>query len=49
MSAVAVIAGFRKKHGLGQSTPRGKTPLVVHSPPLHDVLRRHGVEPLLTR
>jgi phenylacetate-CoA ligase len=32
-----------------ERTPRGKTPLVVHRPPVHDVLRRHGVEPLFTR
>jgi hypothetical protein len=32
-----------------ERTPRGKTPLVVHRPPVHDVLRRQGVEPLFTR
>ena len=32
-----------------ERTPRGKTPLVVHRPPVHDALRRHGVEPLFTR
>jgi phenylacetate-CoA ligase len=32
-----------------ERTPRGKTPLIVHRPPVHDVLRRHGVEPLFTR
>jgi phenylacetate-CoA ligase len=32
-----------------ERTPRGKTPLVVHRPPVHDALRRHGVEPLVTR
>jgi len=32
-----------------ERTPRGKTPLVVHRPPVHDVLRRHGLEPLFTR
>ena len=49
MSTVTGFAGFRKKHGPGQSTPRGRTPLVVHCPPVHDVLRHHGVEPLSTR
>jgi len=32
-----------------ERTPRGKTPLIVHRPPVHDSLRRHGVEPLFTR
>lgn len=32
-----------------ERTPRGKTPLIVHRPPVHDALRRHGVEPLFTR
>jgi phenylacetate-CoA ligase len=32
-----------------ERTPRGKTPLIVHRPPVHDVLRRQGVEPLFTR
>jgi len=27
----------------------GKTPLIVHRPPVHDAVRRHGVEPLFTR
>jgi phenylacetate-CoA ligase len=32
-----------------ERTPRGKTPLIVHRPPVHDALRRHGMEPLFTR
>ena len=28
-----------------ERTPRGKTPLIVHRPPVHDALRRQGVEP----
>ncbi|HEU4589617.1 MAG TPA: hypothetical protein VFS13_01810 [Steroidobacteraceae bacterium] len=32
-----------------ERTPRGKTPLIVHRPPVHDVLRRQGIEPLFTR
>jgi hypothetical protein len=32
-----------------ERTPRGKTPLISHRPPVHDALRRHGVEPLFTR
>lgn len=32
-----------------EHTPRGKTPLVVHRPPVHDALRRSGIEPLFTR
>jgi phenylacetate-CoA ligase len=32
-----------------ERTPRGKTPLIVHRPAVHDALRRHGVEPLFTR
>jgi phenylacetate-CoA ligase len=32
-----------------ERTPRGKTPLIVHRPPVHDALRRQGVEPLFTR
>jgi phenylacetate-CoA ligase len=32
-----------------ERTPRGKTPLIVHRPPVHDALRRHGIEPLFTR
>jgi phenylacetate-coenzyme A ligase PaaK-like adenylate-forming protein len=32
-----------------ERTPRGKTPLIVHRPPVHDALRQHGVEPLFTR
>lgn len=32
-----------------ERTPRGNTPLIVHRPPVHDALRRHGVEPLFTR
>jgi phenylacetate-CoA ligase len=32
-----------------EHTPRGKTPLVVHRPPVHDALRRNGIEPLFTR
>jgi len=49
MSALATVAGFMKKHLVGQDTPRGKTPRRVHRPPVHDALRRHGVEPLFTR
>jgi len=44
MSALATVAGFMKKHVVGQDTPRR-----VHRPPVHDALRRHGVEPLFTR
>jgi phenylacetate-CoA ligase len=32
-----------------ERTPRGKTPLIVHRPPVHDALRRQGIEPLFTR
>jgi len=32
-----------------ERTPRGKTPLIVHRPKVHDALRRQGVEPLFTR
>ena len=32
-----------------ERTPRGKTPLIVHRPPVHEVLRGHGLEPLFTR
>ena len=32
-----------------ERTPRGKTPLIVHRPPVHDALRSHGIEPLFTR
>ena len=32
-----------------ERTPRGKTPLIVHRPLVHDALRRQGVEPLFTR
>ena len=32
-----------------EHTPRGKTPLIVHRPPVHDALRRQGLEPLFTR
>ena len=38
MSAVESFAGLR-----------GKTPHIVHRPPVHDALRRSGVEPLFTR
>jgi phenylacetate-CoA ligase len=31
-----------------ERTPRGKTPLIVHRPPVHEALRRAGVEPLPT-
>lgn len=31
-----------------ERTPRGKTPLVVHRSPVHDALRRAGVEPVRT-
>ena len=31
-----------------ERTPRGKTPLIVHRPPVHGALRRAGVEPLRT-
>lgn len=31
-----------------ERTPRGKTPLIVHRPLIHDALRRQGVEPLFT-
>ena len=32
-----------------ERTPRGKTPLIVHRPRVHDALRSHGIEPLFTR
>ncbi len=32
-----------------ERTPRGKTPLIVHRPPVHEALRRAGVEPVATR
>jgi len=32
-----------------ERTPRGKTPLIVHRPPVHDALRQNGIEPLFTR
>lgn len=32
-----------------ERTPRGKTPLIVHRPAVHEALRRAGVEPLTTR
>lgn len=32
-----------------ERTPRGKTPLIVHREPVHDALRRAGVEPIGTR
>jgi phenylacetate-CoA ligase len=32
-----------------ERTPRGKSPLIVHRPPVHDALRRQGIEPLFTR
>jgi hypothetical protein len=32
-----------------ERTPRGKTPLVIHRPPVQEQLRRQGVEPMLTR
>jgi phenylacetate-CoA ligase len=31
-----------------ERTARGKTPLIVHRPPVHEALRRAGVEPMLT-
>jgi phenylacetate-CoA ligase len=31
-----------------ERTPRGKTPFIVHRPPVHEALRRAGVEPLTT-
>jgi phenylacetate-CoA ligase len=31
-----------------ERTPRGKTPLIVHRPPVHEALRRAGVEPMRT-
>lgn len=31
-----------------ERTPRGKTPLIVHRPPVHEALRRAGVEPMMT-
>jgi len=45
---VATLAGFAVASRL-ERTPRGKTPLIVHRSPVHDALRRHGVEPLFTR
>jgi phenylacetate-CoA ligase len=32
-----------------ERTPRGKTPLVIHRPPVQEQLRRQGFEPLQTR
>jgi phenylacetate-CoA ligase len=32
-----------------ERTPRGKTPLIVYRPAVHDALRRAGVEPVATR
>jgi len=32
-----------------ERTPRGKTPLIIHRPPVHEALRRAGIEPLTTR
>lgn len=32
-----------------ERTPRGKTPLVIHRPPVRDMLRRTGFEPAVTR
>jgi phenylacetate-CoA ligase len=32
-----------------ERTPRGKTPLIVHRPAVHDALRSNGLEPLFTR
>lgn len=32
-----------------ERTPRGKTPLVIHRPPVQEQLRRQGVEPSQTR
>jgi phenylacetate-CoA ligase len=32
-----------------ERTPRGKTPLIVHRPPVHEALRLAGVEPVSTR
>ncbi len=31
-----------------ERTPRGKTPLIVHRAPVHEALRRAGVEPMMT-
>jgi phenylacetate-CoA ligase len=32
-----------------ERTPRGKTPLIVHRPPVHEALKRAGVAPLHTQ
>lgn len=32
-----------------ERTPRGKTPLIIHRPPVHEALRRAGVEPHRTQ
>jgi phenylacetate-CoA ligase len=32
-----------------ERTPRGKTPLIVHRAPVHEALRRAGIEPVQTR
>lgn len=32
-----------------ERTPRGKTPLIIHRPPVHDALKRAGVEPHRTQ
>jgi hypothetical protein len=42
LATLALASGLER-------TPRGKTPLIVHRPPVHDALRRHGVEPRFTR
>jgi hypothetical protein len=57
MNAVASLAVFMKKHVFGQSMirrnpcfyDRSRAALGHHRPPVHDALRRHGVEPLFTR
>lgn len=45
----ARLAFVDEQLGRTLALPRGKTPLIVHRPPVHDALRRQGVEPLFTR
>ena len=57
MSAEATLAVFMQVHVLGPSMvrrnshfyDRSRAALGHHRPPVHDALRRHGVEPLFTR
>jgi hypothetical protein len=42
------LDGFSEVAQWLERTPRGKTPLIIHRPPVHDALKRAGVEPLRT-